>query len=309
MKTMEKFNAKIKEVVKKCEGKNVILYGYGESGQFLEWYFQRIYRKEFVCVIDDTVCIPGRSIQRTIVLEYINPDDTILLSSVSAKDIPKVSLSRMNAYGYKDRENIIFLTDEIAPIEFSFYDWMEYDCGADFKTKVDTKDFDYEAGDATASGPSRQRSLFDICRITGMMKEPVLDFGCGKGAALAIMLAAGIKEVDGIEKSEKLSSIARTNMNKIDGEMVNVFHMDATEATDLLDGYNTFYLYDPFRGDTFRKVIDNIEDSVRRTKRHVRIIYANPWLHKEVEKNGIFRLTKQVDSEFFLNIVNKYENI
>ena len=235
--------------------------------------------------------------------------NTILLSSVSAKDIPKVSLSRMNAYGYKDRENIIFLTDEIAPIEFSFYDWMEYDCGADFKTKVDTKDFDYEAGDATASGPSRQRSLFDICRITGMMKEPVLDFGCGKGAALAIMLAAGIKEVDGIEKSEKLSSIARTNMNKIDGEMVNVFHMDATEATDLLDGYNTFYLYDPFRGDTFRKVIDNIEDSVRRTKRHVRIIYANPWLHKEVEKNGIFRLTKQVDSEFFLNIVNKYENI
>lgn len=66
---------------------------------------------------------------------------------------------------------------------------------------------------------------------------------------------------------------------------------------------------DLFRGDTFRKVIDNIEDSVRRTKRHVRIIYANPWLHKEVEKNGIFRLTKQVDSEFFLNIVNKYENI
>lgn len=53
MKTMEKFNAKIKEVVKKCEGKNVILYGYGESGQFLEWYFQRIYRKEFVCVIDE----------------------------------------------------------------------------------------------------------------------------------------------------------------------------------------------------------------------------------------------------------------
>ena len=90
---------------------------------------------------------------------------------------------------------------------------------------------------------------------------------------------------------------------------MEIFTLDATEATDLLDRYNTFYLYDPFRGDTFRKVIDHIEDSVRRTKRHVRIIYANPWLHKEVEKNGIFRLTKQVNSEFFLNIVNEYENI
>lgn len=36
MRTMEKFDAKIIEVIKKCEGKNVILYGYGESGQFLE---------------------------------------------------------------------------------------------------------------------------------------------------------------------------------------------------------------------------------------------------------------------------------
>ena len=39
MRTMEKFDTKINEVIKKCEGKNVILYGYGESGQFLEWYF------------------------------------------------------------------------------------------------------------------------------------------------------------------------------------------------------------------------------------------------------------------------------
>lgn len=309
MRTMEKFDTKINEVIKKCEGKNVILYGYGESGQFLEWYFERIYGKQFMCVIDDTVCIPGRSIQRTIVLEYIDPDETMILSSMSAGDIPVVSLARMKANGYKEGENLLYLTEEIAPIEFSFYDWMEHDCGADFKTKVETKDFDYEAGDATASGPSRQRSLFDICRIPGMVKEPVLDFGCGKGAALAIMLAAGIKEADGIEKSQKLSDIARTNMNKIGGEMVGIFNLDATEATDLLDKYNTFYLYDPFRGATFRKVMDNIEASVRRTKRHVRIIYANPWLHKEVEKNGIFRLTRQANSEFFLNIVNEYENI
>lgn len=309
MKTMEKFDTKISEIIRKCEGKNVILYGYGESGQFLEWYFGRIYGKQFMCVIDDTMCIPGRSIQRTIILEYIDPDETMILSSIEKSAVPVISLARMEACGYTEGENLLFLTDEIAPIQFSFYDWMEHDCGVDLKTKVETKDFDYEAGNATASGPSRQRSLFDICKIPGMVKEPVLDFGCGKGAALAIMLAAGIKEAAGIEKSQKLSDTARSNLNKIGGELVEIFTLDATEATDLLDRYNTFYLYDPFRGDTFRKVIDHIEDSVRRTKRHVRIIYANPWLHKEVEKNGIFRLTKQVNSEFFLNIVNEYENI
>lgn len=87
-----------------------------------------------------------------------------------------------------------------------------------------------------------------------------------------------------------------------------IFNEDATEFTDLLDMYDTFYLYDPFRGETFKKVIKNIEESVRRKDRKVTIVYANPWLHREVEAGGVFKLVKQISTEFFLNIVNVYEN-
>lgn len=38
------------------------------------------------------------------------------------------------------------------------------------------------------------------------------------------------------------------------------------------------------------------------------IVYANPWMHREVEAGDMFRLTKQISTEFFLNIVNVYEN-
>ena len=105
-----------------------------------------------------------------------------------------------------------------------------------------------------------------------------------------------------------LAEIARDNMKKLGEDMVAIFNEDATEFTDLLDMYDTFYLYDPFRGETFKKVIKNIEESVRRKDRNVTIVYANPWLHREVEAGGVYKLVKQISTEFYLNIVNVYEN-
>lgn len=83
---------------------------------------------------------------------------------------------------------------------------------------------------------------------------------------------------------------------------------DKSKLLAALRMYDTFYLYDPFRGETFKKVIKNIEESVRRKDRNVTIVYANPWLHREVEAGGVFKLVKQISTEFFLNIVNVYEN-
>ncbi|MGN0398789.1 MAG: class I SAM-dependent methyltransferase, partial [Blautia sp.] len=196
----------------------------------------------------------------------------------------------------------------IAPTTLSFYSFMEHEYGVDILKRVDRSEFDYSSTDATACGASREKSLFDMCRIPGIFKGKVLDFGCGKGAAISVMKLAGIKEIDGVEQSHMLAETARDNMKKLGEDMVAIFNEDATEFKDLLDMYDTFYLYDPFRGETFRKVIRNIEDSVRRKNRAVSIVYANPWMHRDVESGGIFRLTKQISTDFFLNIVNVYEN-
>ena len=153
MKAVEILNKKMRDVINKCSGKQVILYGYGKSGIFVEWLCSHVYGKKFTLVIDDKKVIPGINLHRKIILDYVDPEQTVIL-----------------------------------------------------------------------------------------------------------------------------------------------------------DMYDTFYLYDPFRGETFKKVIKNIEESVRRKSRKVTIVYANPWLHREVEAGGIFHLTKQISTEFFLNIVNVYEN-
>lgn len=308
MNAIENLNKKMDDVISKCIGKQVILYGYGESGRFIEWLCGHVFGKQFMMIMDDNKVIPGISIQRKIILDYVDSESTVILVSFRKELMTENDVSQMMSFGYEEGKNLFFLKEMIIPETLGLYSFLEYEYGADFLKRVDQSDFDYKSQDATACGASRERSLFDMCRIPGIFNGKVLDFGCGKGSAIAIMKMAGIKEVDGVEQSYMLAEIARNNMKKLGENMVAIFNEDATEFTDLLDMYDTFYFYDPFRGETFRKVIKNIEDSIRRKNRNVTIVYANPWMHREVEAGDMFRLTKQISTEFFLNIVNVYEN-
>ena len=308
MKAVEILNKKMRDVINKCSGKQVILYGYGKSGIFVEWLCSHVYGKKFTLVIDDKKVIPGINLHRKIILDYVDPEQTVILVSFRRERMTENDMSQMTSFGYKEGKNLFFLKEMIIPDTLGLYSFLEHEYEADFLKRVDQSEFDYESPDATACGASRERSLFDMCYIPGVFNGRVLDFGCGKGAAIAIMKMAGIKEVGGVEQSHMLAETASANMKKLGEDMVVIFNEDATEFTDLLDMYDTFYLYDPFRGETFKKVIKNIEESVRRKSRKVTIVYANPWLHREVEAGGIFHLTKQISTEFFLNIVNVYEN-
>lgn len=308
MKAVEILNKKMRDVINKCSGKQVILYGYGKSGIFVEWLCSHVYGKKFTLVIDDKKVIPGINLHRKIILDYVDPEQTVILVSFRRERMTENDMSQMTSFGYKEGKNLFFLKEMIIPDTLGLYSFLEHEYEADFLKRVDQSEFDYESPDATACGASRERSLFDMCYIPGVFNGRVLDFGCGKGAAIAIMKMAGIKEVGGVEQSHMLAETARDNMKKLEEDMVVIFNEDATEFTDLLDMCDTFYLYDPFRGETFKKVIKNIEESVRRKSRKVTIVYANPWLHREVEAGGIFHLTKQISTEFFLNIVNVYEN-
>lgn len=308
MNAVESLSSKMFDVIKKCIGKQVILYGYGKSGIFIEWLCSHVYGKKFTLVIDDKKVIPGISLHRKIILDYIDPNETVILVSFRRERMTENDMSQMTAYGYEEGKNLFYLKDMIIPDTLGLYSFLEHEYGTDFLKRVDQSEFDYESPDATACGASRERSLFDMCQMPGIFNGKVMDFGCGKGAAIAIMKMAGIKEVDGVEQSHMLAEIAMGNMKKLGEDMVTIFNEDATKLTEQLDTYDTFYLYDPFRGETFRKVIKNIEDSIRRKNRNVTIVYANPWMHKDVEADGMFRLTKQLGTEFFLNIVNVYEN-
>lgn len=218
MNAVESLNSKMFDVIKKCIGKQVILYGYGKSGIFIEWLCSHVYGKKFTLVIDDKKAIPGINLHRKIILDYVDPKETVILVSFRRERMTENDMSQMTAYGYEEGKNLFYLKDMIIPDTLGLYSFLEHECGTDFLKRVDQSEFDYESPDATACGASRERSLLDMCQMPGIFNGKVLDFGCGKGAAIAIMKMAGIKEVDGVEQSHMLAEIARDNMKKLGRE-------------------------------------------------------------------------------------------
>ncbi|MGN0399994.1 MAG: hypothetical protein ACI4EO_07695, partial [Blautia sp.] len=129
MKVIENLDKKMNEVISKCIGKNVILYGYGKSGQFIEWLLDHVYGKQFMCLMDDNMVLPGISIHRKIILDYIDPEDTVILVSFRKERMTEKCVSQMTSYGYEDGKNMFFLKEMIAPTTLSFYSFMEHEYG------------------------------------------------------------------------------------------------------------------------------------------------------------------------------------
>ena len=168
MKAVEILNKKMRDVINKCSGKQVILYGYGKSGIFVEWLCSHVYGKKFTLVIDDKKVIPGINLHRKIILDYVDPEQTVILVSFRRERMTENDMSQMASFGYKEGKNLFFLKEMIIPDTLGLYSFLEHEYEADFLKRVDQSEFDYESPDATACGASRERSLFDMCYIPGV---------------------------------------------------------------------------------------------------------------------------------------------
>src|SRR5262245_61472419 len=72
--------------------------------------------------------------------------------------------------------------------------------------------------------------------------DAALDFGSGKGGAMATMALFPYRKVDGVEISGPLVEAARKNLAKLKLEQCQVFLADATTFIDL-DDYTHFFMY------------------------------------------------------------------
>lgn len=104
--------------------------------------------------------------------------------------------------------------------------------------------------------------------------DALFDFGCGKGGVLRCASHFPFRRLGGIEISERLVTIARTNMVRL-GIEATILHGDAGGFPDL-DEWNSFYLFNPFTEATMRRVLANISHSRERNPRPLTIIYKNP---------------------------------
>lgn len=105
--------------------------------------------------------------------------------------------------------------------------------------------------------------------------DVVFDIGCGRGRAICHFAKRRVRKVVGIEISEQLCEIARTNARRLRNRRspVEIKNADAAIA-DVSDG-TIYYMFNPFGEETLCDVLKNIETSHDLTTARVTIIYMH----------------------------------
>lgn len=128
----------------------------------------------------------------------------------------------------------------------------------------------------------------------------LVDFGCGKGRAIAAAATRPYRSVIGVELSPELVAAARRNldaMQKRQAGSVSVHQGDATRFV-ISPTANVFYFFNPFKGETLRHVIANIRASIQAHPRPAFIVYFN---HEDMEQiiAGEGWIRKVYDGRFY----------
>jgi hypothetical protein len=139
--------------------------------------------------------------------------------------------------------------------------------------------------------PIRWRPLRKIFRgwpMTG--NDVLLDYGSGKGRS--VIWAAShyrFRRIIGIELDARLHAGAQSNLARWKGPLlcdnIELICADATEF-EVPDDVTVVYLFNPFIGSVFEKVICKIEESITRNPRELVILYVHPRMHECLERAG-----------------------
>jgi SAM-dependent methyltransferase len=144
--------------------------------------------------------------------------------------------------------------------------------------------------------------IFRTLAITGQYAEVFLDIGCGMGRPVAVASRYPFRRIIGVELSPRLCSVAEKNVSRIrsaDGSAVSIVHADAA-TYQIPDDVTVMFFYNPFKGTTLRKVIENLTQSLLRKPRLVRIVYVNRVFFDQ-ETSGLAWIRKRLSYAFFPN--------
>lgn len=126
----------------------------------------------------------------------------------------------------------------------------------------------------------------------------LVDFGSGAGRVLEFFIDRNIKFAKGVEMSKNLTNISKLNLSKYDN--VVILNIDAQDYR-ITQEDNLFFLYDPFGAETVKKVIKNINNSLKEKSRKINIIYISPRHRDYFETN--FRIIYKDINKYNLGIV------
>ena len=119
-----------------------------------------------------------------------------------------------------------------------------------------------------------------------------IDIGSGKGRALLMASEYPFRRVIGVEFLPELHVIAQENIRRFRDErkrcqQIEVVQGDATEFRFPAEALVVF-MFHPLPESGFRKVIANLQASIRENPRPLWLIYANPLFESIVLESGAF---------------------
>jgi SAM-dependent methyltransferase len=124
-----------------------------------------------------------------------------------------------------------------------------------------------------------------------------IDIGSGKGRVLLQAARYPFARVIGVEVSEELNRTARANLERKRARLacrdIEVVTADAAEYT-MPDDATIAYLYYPFAGETLRRTLGHIVESLDRNPRRLTLIYACPVREEVIGETGRFRLERTI---------------
>ena len=113
-----------------------------------------------------------------------------------------------------------------------------------------------------------------------------MDIGCGKGSVLKILINYPLQKICGIEVSEKLSSICKRNMQRINDKRVTIYNLDARDFKNY-HLYNILYMYNPCSEEILNPIIKKI---AAQCTSETLIIYNNPVHENILLRNGFINI-------------------
>lgn len=120
-----------------------------------------------------------------------------------------------------------------------------------------------------------------------------VDLGSGKGRTLLMAADYPFRRVVGVELLPSLHAIAQKNIAGYNSESQKCFAVESVCADARTfaqpDGPLVIYLFNPFPEPGLRRVIANLEQSLRRDPRCVVVLYHNPLLEHVLAESPLLR--------------------
>lgn len=335
VKVLDEFRKRLDDVMIKAFGHRVVLFGYGYSGRFLEWYAEYYHSIKVDFIIKEGYAkdIPYEfPIFRDSLFEFNYMDVKNALVWLAIPEDEEVKRKLEEAGYIKDKtyfnfleivygkdyicteseEKDIFTRKKTGIRDVQFMEWLEYVYDCNFVTAIESKDFVEGIAGGHSYRISTQKEIFPIldkCHCMPKDGDGIFDFGCGKGGAMIAFLDYGFQKIGGVEYEAPIYEELVANFRKLgiglnDHKNIICIHGDAGKITAELDDYNWFYYFDPFGNPVFEQTISNICDSLKRKPRKIHIININPRFSDAILSSGCFELTNQFLATTRQKVVN-----